>query len=284
VGERVLRGDDVQQLRRLVPVRLVPSVVRRRLQTLWQDAGFRASQVAEMEFLLGKTERAVEIPELARAYTEQMLIRAHMRWHPRAITRQRTQGIEWLTTRRDAKRGLIISFTHHHRYEGMLGSLARLGAPSKIIVSPAIARPDAGAAFRQHLRVAARGGEIVPAEGGTEALVAMLRPGVLMSLAPDFPGRTPVTFLGRRVLGSFGTARIAMLSNSPVALVTHRRDENGPYLRVHEPLDPADYSEPGDLLSEILRGHGEAILDWPEALESPRARFAELPEQLDCPP
>lgn len=268
--------QNVQQLRRLVPVPLVPKAVARRLDRLWDDDAFRAAQEAEMEFLLGKTERAGEVPELARAYTQQMLIRAHMRWHPRVITRQRVKGIEWLTERRDPKRSIILSFTHHHRYEGMFGSLARLGAPSKIIVAPAITRPEAGIAFAQHLRVVGRGGEVVPAEGGTETLAAMLRPGVTMSLAPDFPGRTPVTFLGRRVLGAFGTPRLAMMTNSQVVLVTHRRDVAGPYLQVHEPLEPQDYADPGELLDDILRLHGEAILDWPEALEAPRARFGEL--------
>jgi lauroyl/myristoyl acyltransferase len=268
--------QEIQQLRRLVPPRSVPGLVRRRLDALWADDAYRASQEAEMEFLLGRTERAAEAPALAYSYAEQMMVRAFMRWHPRTITRQRVRVVERLT-RRDPARGAILSFTHHHRYDGMFGSVARLGAPSKIIVTPAITRPEAGIAFRQHLNVAARGGEIVPVEGGLKELADMLRPGVLMSLAPDFPGRTPVTFLGRRVLGALGTPRLAMMTDSPVILVTHRRDEAGPYVQVEEPIDPRDHTDPAALLDDILRRHGEAVLAWPEALESPQARFGRLP-------
>jgi lauroyl/myristoyl acyltransferase len=271
-------AENVQQLRRAVPIRYIPALVKRRLDQLWEDDAFRAAQEAEMEFLLGRTQRAGEVPELAYAYSEQMMIRAFMRWHPRAITRQRVKGIEWLTTQRDRSRSVILSFTHHHRYDGMFGSLARLGAPSKIIVAPAITRPEAGIAFAQHLRVAARGGEIIPSDGGIEAIAAMLVPGVTLALAPDFPGRTPVTFLGRRVLGPSGTARLATLTNSQVVLVTHRRDDMGSYIQVHEPLEPAEHGDTTALLEVILARHGEAILDWPEALESPGARFGRLDE------
>lgn len=273
-------AQNVQQVRRLIPVRFVPAVVKRRLDRMWEDDAFRAAQEAEMEFLLGRSERADEVPELAYAYTEQMMIRAHMRWHPRVITRQRVKGIEWLTSRRDATRSVILSFTHHHRYDGMFGSLVRAGSPRlTMVITEAIARPEAGIAFAQHLRVAARGGSFVNAESGTKALAALLRPGTILALAPDFPGRTQVTFLGRQVLAPFGTARLAELTNSQVVLVTARRDATGPYVQVHAPLEPQDYADPGALLEDILARHGEAILEWPEALESPSARFGALDEE-----
>ncbi|MEO6884871.1 MAG: hypothetical protein ABI232_01110 [Jatrophihabitantaceae bacterium] len=266
--------QQLQQVRRLVPARYIPALVRWRLDKIWTDLEFRRTQEEQMRFLLEHTERAAEIPELAHAYAEQMMLRAYLRWHPRAISRQRVRGIEWLTTRRDASRSILVSFTHHHRYEGLWPSLSRAGAPCKVLVTPEITKPEAGIAFQQHLRVAGRGSEIVLAEGGTEAIAEMLQPGVRLAMAPDFPGRTPVTFLGRPVLGSFGTARIATMTNSQVVLVTVRRDEAGPYVRVHEPLEPAEYADPGDLLADILQRHGEAILAWPEALEAPTARFA----------
>ncbi len=270
--------QNLQQVRRLVPVRHVPRLVERRLNQLWENDEFRASQEAEMEFLVGQSERAGEVPQLARAYTEQMMIRAHMRWHPRAITRQRVKGIEWLTSRRDQSRGAILSFTHHHRYDGMFGSVVHAGSPPlTMVITEAIAQPEAGIAFAQHLRVASRGGTFVNAESGTKELAALLsNPSTILALAPDFPGRTPVTFLGRKILAPFGTARLAELTDSPVVLVTARRDSEGPYVQVHEPLEPKDFADPGALLEEILRLHGEAILDWPEALESPRARFGEI--------
>jgi hypothetical protein len=271
--------QNVHQLRRAVPVRLAPALVRARLDRIWSEPAFRSSQEAEMRFLLEHTDRAGEVGELAYRHAEHMMMRGYLRWHPRAITRQPVRGIEWLTTRRDPARGVLLSFTHHHSYDGLFGSLARYGVRSQILITPEIAKPEAGIAFRQHLRVAARGGEIVPAVGGTEQLAARLRPGTTLALAPDFPGRTPVTFLGRKVLGSFGTARIATLADSPVVLVTQHQDPaGGSYVQVHPPLESRDFSEPRELLDEVLGRHGEAILAWPEALEAPTARFGHIDE------
>ena len=106
----------------------------------------------------------------------------------------------------------------------------------------------------------------------------MLESRGILGIASDVPGRTPVTFLGRRVVGSFGAPRMATTTNSPVVLVTARRDAGGSYLQLDPPLEPADFADPGALLDEMLRRHGEAILAWPEALESPLARFGALEE------
>lgn len=271
-----LAVQQLQQTRRLVPVSAVPALAERRLERLWGDEQFRRQQVAAMEFLLGESERADEVPQLAREYTKQMLIRAHMRWHPRVITRQRVKGIEWLTNR-DLSRGTILSFTHHHRFDGMFGSLVNAGGPQqKIVITEGLTKREAGVALAQHLRVASRGGEFVFSESGTKALAQQLRPGAVLSIAPDFPGRTPVTFLGRRVLAPMGTPRLAQLTNSPIVLVTHRRDGEGPYLQLEAPLEPGDFDDPVELLEEILRRHAEPILAWPEAVEAPTARFGSL--------
>ena len=270
------KAEHLHQVRRLVPVALVPAVVRRRLDQVWTDADFRAQAEGQMRYLLEHTERADEVAELARGYAEQMLLRSYLRWHPNAITRQRVRGIEWLTTRRDPDRGVVLSFMHHNRYDGMFGSLARLGPLIHTVAAPEMVAPDAPISFRQHIHVVRRGSVTVPSSGGTEALVALLGEGVILGIASDFPGRTPVTFLGRRVLGSFGAARLATLTNSPVVLVTVHRDAEGSYLQVEPPIEPADFDDPGPLLDEILRRHEGPVLAWPEAFESPVARFGAL--------
>ncbi|MEO6884870.1 MAG: hypothetical protein ABI232_01105 [Jatrophihabitantaceae bacterium] len=226
-----------------------------------------------MRFLLDHTERAPEIPALARGYSEQMMLRAYLRWHRHSITRQRVRGIEWLTTRRDQSRGVVLSFMHHNRYDGLFASLARVGAPCLVLTAPEVLRPDTDPALKQHVRVVGHLGQVMAATGGTEAIAEMLRPGVTLAIASDVPGHTPVTFLGRRVLASFGAARIATLTNSPVVLVTVRRDARGSYLQLEQPLEPKDFASPGELLDEMLNRHSEAVLDWPEALDVPTARW-----------
>ena len=128
--------------------------------------------------------------------------------------------------------------------------------------------------MRQQRRLVARGGTVYPSAIGTESIVAMMQPDKVVVIATDVPGRTPMTFLGREVIGSFGSARIAAMTSSPVIVVTSRRDAAGSlYLQVEEPLDPLDFAGPRELLDEILRIHGEAVLAWPEALDVPTARW-----------
>jgi lauroyl/myristoyl acyltransferase len=140
-------------------------------------------------------------------------------------------------------------------------------------MTPEMLSPDAHIAFRQHKNVCLKGTKLIPSVGGTEAIAAHLQPGTVLAIAPDVPGRTPVTFLGRPVLGSFGSARIATMTDSPVVVVSAQREGTGSYVQVHPPLDPRDFADPGDLLTAILRTHEPAILAWPEAVESPFSRF-----------
>ena len=268
--------DELRQVRRLVPLPLVPTLVRRRLDRVWAVPGFAEAAEAQMRHLLEFTERAPEVPALARGYAEQMLLRSHLRWHPRHISRQRVRGIEWLTTRRDRTRGTLLSFMHHAQYGGMFSSLHRQGAELTVVLSPVLQGMGTPSELRQHHSNMHRGVPFVDSTVGTDRLVELLRPGTTLAVASDVPSRTPVTFLGRRVMGAFGAARIAALSDSPVVVVTTRRDAQGSHLQVHEPLDPRDHPDPRTLLEEMLRIHGEAVLAWPEAFEVPRARFAPI--------
>lgn len=270
--------EQLRQLRRAVPVALIPGIVERRIERIWQVPEFRQAAEGQMEFLLGKSERADEVPVLARAYAEQMLLRSYLRFHPRAITRQPVRGIEHLTTGRDPDRGVLLSFAHHHRYDGMFASIARHGVDMTAVMLPEMLRPDAHIDHRQHRNVCLKGTKLISSDLGSEGIAAHLRPGSILALAPDVPGRTPVTFLGRRVLGSFGSARLAASTDSVVVVVTSHREGDGNYLQLHAPLDPRHVADAGELLEEILRIHGEAILAWPEALESPHGRFGVLEE------
>jgi lauroyl/myristoyl acyltransferase len=267
--------DRIQRVRKVIPVRAVPWLVKRRGDKAWQSEAYRASAEAQMRFLLEFTDRADEIPVLARKYVEQVILRGHMRYHPRAITKQPVRDIEWITTKRDTSRPVIMSFAHHARFEGMWLSLKRQGAVLTALGLAEALAPDAPELFYQHMKVCALGTTIIPTGGGLNAILDLLEPGMVMGIAGDLPGKTPIKFLGRDVLAASGTARVAMKSNSPVVLVTHERDDAGvPYIQVHPPIEPSDFSTPEDLIAEILLRHSRAFLAWPEAVETPIARFA----------
>ena len=271
--------DRLQTLRRLVPVSRIPALVDRKVTRLWTDDDYRLAQERQMRFLLEFTERADEVPALAREFASFSLSRTYLRWHPEVLSNQEIRGIEWLTTRRDPERSVVLSFMHHNFYEGLFVSLKRAGAPIAVLVSPKVLGPDTPSGLRQHVRVMRAENLLVPAVGGLDAIQARLRPGMTMSIASDLPGHTEVSFLGRRVLSSFGAPVIATRTNSQVVVATPCRSDDGSnYIQVHEPLEPRDFTDPKELLVEILRRHEDAVLAWPEVVEMPRARWGIVDE------
>lgn len=267
---------SAQQARRLVPVRALPGLVRARVDRLWGVEAYRETQVRHMTSLLEFTDRASEIPELARRFAEEMTMRTYVRWHPHDILHQEVRGIERLTSQRDPARSVVISFMHHAHYEGIFASLDRLGAHCDVMVLPAVLEPGIDPGMKQHIKLMGTRSTLFPASGGTESLAARMRPGMNMAIASDVPGRTPVRFLGREVLGSSGAARIAIMTGSLVVVVTTQREGDGSYVQVHEPLDPADFDTPEALLDAMLRIHERAVLAWPEVFDMPLARFGQL--------
>jgi lauroyl/myristoyl acyltransferase len=266
------------ELRRLIPPSVARAYVRRRVDKLWTIDAYRELQEAQMRHVLEFTDRAPEIPVLARRFAEESMLKTHLRWHPRLVTNEPVRGIEWLTTKRDLNRPVILNFMHHYRYEGMFKALKRQGVDLTIVAHAELMGKGTPNPLKHHMKLVASGGRMVPAGGGTDKYIAMAKPGVILVVASDLPGQTPVTFLGRRVIGSFGSARIATETNSPVVLVTAHQDEGGSYLQVHPPIEPGDFEDAHALLAKILEKHGEAVLAWPEVLDMPRARFGLIEE------
>jgi lauroyl/myristoyl acyltransferase len=257
-------------IRRLTPPPLIPRLIRARTEAAWADPDYRRRAELQMRFLLGKSSRAGEIEEIAYRYIERQKWRDELRWHPRLICRQRVDGIDIL--RRDPSRPMILNFMHHGQYDGLHPSLAYHGVPCHLVAAGQ-SMEGASAARRQHIKVVIRNGIIVR-EAGTANIAAVLKPGVTLSIASDVPGRTAVTFLGRRVLGSSGTAHLSFSTNTPVAVITtHPTGPDSSHWRIHEPLEPTDFDAPLDMLTEILRIHEKAILAWPEAVDYPIGRW-----------
>src|SRR3546814_4715755 len=76
-----------------------------------------------MRHLLERTERADEIPDLARKYAEAQMMRRWLRWKPHLLTHQEVRGVENV----DRTRSVILSFMHHNQYCGLFWSLDRVG-------------------------------------------------------------------------------------------------------------------------------------------------------------
>jgi len=234
-----------------------------------------------MRFLLEVARPDADVEAAARAYVRRTIWRGEARWHPELLTEQPVEGFEHLLAAYRLGRGVILNFTHHGCYEGFSPSVARLGVHSHMLGFDHIMRDDAPGWLKQNLRISSTGGNTPTSVAiGSQGIADLLIRGLVVSIASDVPGRTPVRFVGRSLLGSFGAARIAASTGSPVIVVTSEMAADGRVLvRLHPALHPADFDSPRDLLDHMLATHEEALLRWPQAYDVPLSRWG----MVTCP-
>jgi len=266
--------DIANKVRARVPKALIPALVAARTRLAWRRPAVREDALAQMGFVLEKTSPDADIEAVARAYVRYQARRGELRWHPELLTSLPVEGIDHLLAARAEGRGVVLNFMHHGYYDGAFPSIARLGAPAHLVVYPYMLEDDAPLWLQQHVKVGSmNGGTAVSAGMGTDGLLSLLRRGEILALASDVPGRTPLRFVGRDVLGSFGAARLASLAQAPVVVMTSEENESGPFIRLHEPLDPEAFPTPEDLLEQMLPIHEAVLLRWPEAADLPLSRW-----------
>jgi lauroyl/myristoyl acyltransferase len=273
--------DLAAALRRRVPFSALPLLVEARFRLAWSRASVRADARAQMQFLLEHTRPHADLEAVARAYVKAQIWRGELRWHPSAITHMRVEGLEHLQAARELGAGVVLNFTHHGQYEGAFSSLARNGFPLRMVVYPYMLAENAPRWLQQHMKVACTGGGVAVSAGiGTDGLVDLLRSGHAVAIASDVPGRTPVRFVGREVLGSFGAARLAASTGAPVVVMTVDEDAQGPLVRLHEPLLADRFDGPAPMLEKMLAHHEAALLRRPEWADLPLSRWGlTAPEQ-----
>ncbi|HEY0952368.1 hypothetical protein [Nocardioides sp.] len=264
--------------RKMTPPVLLPLVVALRTRLAWSRASVREDARAQMRFLLEHTrpdaDLDADLERAARAYVRYQVRRAELRWHPRLITRLRVEGIEHLSGARDRGHGVLLNFMHHGHYDGAFPSFARHGVRCQMVVYPYMLEPDAPLWLQQHVALACiGGGRPVSAAVGSDGMLDLLRAGEVVAIASDVPGRTPLRFVGRDVLGSFGAARLATDAGAPVVVMTSEEDDRGAFIRLHPPLEPADFASPRELLEAMLAIHESVQVRWPEATDLPLSRW-----------
>lgn len=266
--------NAAETARRRIPPALLPALVEARYRGAWARRSVRADALAQMQFLLGETRPDTDYAAIARAYVRYQVRRGELRWHPELITRLRVVGLDHLQEARCSGRGVMLNFMHHGYYDGAFPSIARNGVRSHIMVYPYMLGPQAPGWLRQHVRVATIGGGVpVSSEVGGGGITGLLSRGEVVAIASDVPGRTPLRFLGRTVLGSSGAARLAAAADVPVIVMTSELDSDGPFIKLHHPLEPRRFSSSLTLLDAMLAVHEAVHLRWPEAADLPLSRW-----------
>lgn len=271
------------RVRARIPMAALPALVAARARLDWSRAGTREEARAQMRFLLERATPGVDIEAAARAYLRYQARRGELRWHPSALDRLRVEGLDHLRDARTEGHGVVLNFMHHGYYDGAFPSIARLGMTAHLVVYPYMLQPDAPGWLKQHVKVAsAHGGIPTSTDVGTAGLLERLNGGNIVALASDVPGRTPVRFLGRDLIGSFGAARLAQTARSPVVVLTSEEDDDGPVIRLHQPLDPGRSGNAQELFERMLAIHEPVFLRWPEAADLPLSRWKQA--GVDDPP
>ena len=220
----------------------------------------------EMEHLVGGYDPGADLDDLARRYVAFGMRRGEYRWHPDLVADQEIVGLEHLEKAYAEGRGVVVTFVHHAHFEGAFLALHRRGFELDGIVHPLMIAGGGGNFMRQHTYICSLGATLHSTEIGSAGIADLLRAGRIVCLAVDVAGRTPVTFLGRQRRGSFGAARIAADTDSPVVVMAYEKRGDGILIRLHEPLEPRDFTSPAEL----------AVRGFPEAYDQPIKRWGTL--------
>ena len=211
--------------RRRRPAGLLPLVVAARFRLAWSRPSVREDAFAPDALPARAHPARRRLEAAARAYVRRQIWRGELRWHPELITHQRVSGFEHLVAARDQGRGVVLNFMHHGHYEGAFASLRDAGVPLHMLVYPHTLLPRRRPGWlKQHIRVASLGwSAAVSADVGSQGITDLLNQGRSWPWPPTCPGRTPLRFVGRDVLGSFGAARFADVDRVPVVVMTSER-------------------------------------------------------------
>lgn len=269
----------IGRVRGMIPRPLLPAYVAARSRVAWRQEKVRENARAEMRFVLEHARPTADLDALiedaARRYVERQIWRAELRWHIDLITNQQIEGLEHLTAARDLGRGVILSHMHHGHFEGAMGTIGRQGVVLHALGSSHLLDADTPGWMQQHAKVALAGGAIpVKVDVGVDAMVDILTAGGILTMASDVPGRTPMHYLGRDLVGSFGAVRLAMGTGAQVVVMTSElRDGYLPVVRLHPAFDPQEFPEPQKLLEAILGAHEPYLVRWPELYDIPTSHW-----------
>ena len=265
----------IGRLRGRVPTALVPALVDARTRLAWRNDAVREDARAQMGFMIEHARPDLDLETTARDYVRFQALRGEVRWHPSMLTDLDVEGLDHLRDAKAQGAGVVLSFMHHAFFEGGFASLAGRGFPMHLVCYGYMLRDDAPGWLQQHVHVAlSNGGHALPADRGADEMARVLREGEILGIATDVPGRTPLRFAARDVVGSFGAARLAVATGSPVVVMTSERTDGAvARIRLHEPFHPESFPDPTKLLEAMVAVHEDAQLRWPEAVDIPLSRW-----------
>ncbi|HEY7952326.1 MAG TPA: hypothetical protein VID70_05010 [Solirubrobacteraceae bacterium] len=267
-------------LHRTLPARIAVRRAQRRGAQTWErypDERERAR--AAMAAVVAGTERAGEVESLARRYMIESEVHRVLFWQPLRTADIDERSQAHLDAALTAGRGVLLSSCHTGPVFQTMSVVAARGRGSFCVAAPWFFEPPShdywGRRIARWWRIAAaRREHVIPSTGCFPLLRALLGQGELVWLLFDMPGSRETRFLGKPVMLSSSSARLASEADALILPLRARREGHHTWVDVAEALDPHRYTDDQELHTELAAVHERWILERPEALEDPRRKGA----------
>ncbi len=266
-------------LRRALPTPLAVRLAERAGASIWeQDRKAREDGMAMARAILGGTAREGEERELARRHLIEDRVQKALFWQPWPMNEITDASAANLSEAMECGRPLIVSACHvgpfFRQISVVAGRAVAQGRAVHTVSAPWYFEPPTPDAWGRRLalwwqRMAARGERAVLSVGSFPVLVELLRGNQIVMIFFDMPGGTRTTFLGKPVMLSSGTARLAFESEALIVPLRARRDGSRVWTDVFAPLDPHRFAGPTELHEALAAVHERSILELPWTLEDP---------------
>jgi lauroyl/myristoyl acyltransferase len=270
-----IRVRTTPLLRRVTPTRIVVARAERQGRALWEsNPAQRAQARAAIEAIVAGTHRADEVEALARDYTIENEAHRALFWQPWKAARLDAQSHERLREALAQGRGVLLSSCHMGPFFHSASLGASVGRTLYAVGGPWCFEPPSpdywGRRVVRRLRgLSTHGGRLVRSVGAFPVLQELLRDGELVFVQFDVPGSHPTDFLGKPVMLTQGSARLALQADAPILPLRPRRDAHRVWMDIQAPLDPRDFTNVGELHWALADIHERLILELPHTLEDP---------------
>jgi lauroyl/myristoyl acyltransferase len=228
-----------------------------------------------MAAIVGGTPRAGEVEKLARAHVVENFLRAELFWRVDRLGEIPVVGREHFEAAIASGRGILVSGIHLGLFFVGMEGIAEYGRVPYVVSGGWLLEPPApglpGYALEHWRTILRRRGVRVIATHRSFPLVrAVLEQGQVALVAFDMPGGTETRFLGKPVMLSAGTARLAVAGDALVVPAVGLRRGHRVIIHIEEPIDPRGFDGVVGLHRALTEIHERLILAQPEAYENPR--------------
>ena len=268
------------RLRELIPTRLVVARAERRGRAIWQQGGdARENALAVIETIVGDERSRAELAELAQQYLVEVEVERALFWQRWVRPLKDAASTANLDQALASGRGVLVSVCH----QGPMGpGHAAITSPRRTLYSTSapwfFAQPSHDhwgrrlARWRRELY--ARNQRALSSAGAFGVLQLLLEAGELVLIQFDMPGSRETRFLGKPVMLTTGTVRLALRADALVLPMRTRRVAHRVWVDIEAPLDPRDFADDHALHEALAAVHERWILDSPATLEDPRREGA----------